>query len=322
MRILFWGTPEFAVLPLRALLGEGHDVVGVVTQPDKPRGRSRTQLDPSPVKVVALEEGLPVLQPEKPRGDAFMAEVQALAPDISVVVAYGHILPKAVIDLPPQGTLNIHASLLPVLRGAAPIQAAILQGMAETGVTIMQMVPALDAGDMLHVLRTPIGTDTTYGELHDQLAEMGALAICQALTLIEAGVSRAVPQDDAQSTYAPKIERPMARLDFTRPAVEVARVVRAFDPRPGAYASLRGQDVKCFSARLVGDGTDAALDEPALASPPGTVRSADDGGLVVRCGTGAVRLLDVQPSGKPRMTAASWARGRGVATGDAFALPA
>jgi methionyl-tRNA formyltransferase len=151
---------------------------------------------------------------------------------------------------------------------------------------------------------------------------MGALAICQALTLIEAGVSRAVPQDESQSTYAPKIERPMARLDFTRPAVEVARVVRAFDPRPGAYASLRGQDVKCFSARLVGDGTDEALDEPALASPPGTVRRADDDGLVVRCGIGAVRLLDVQPSGKPRMTAASWARGRGVATGDAFALPA
>jgi methionyl-tRNA formyltransferase len=322
MRILFWGTPEFAVPPLRALLGEGHDVVGVVTQPDKPRGRSRTQVDPSPVKVVALEEGLPVLQPEKPRGEAFLAEMRELAPDISVVVAYGHILPQSVIDLPPQGTLNIHASLLPALRGAAPIQAAILQGMPETGVTIMQMVPALDAGDMLHVLRTPIGADTTYGELHDQLAEMGALAIVQALTLIEAGVSRAVPQDEAQATYAPKIERPMARLDFTRPALEVARVVRAFDPRPGAYASLRGRDVKCFGARLVGDGSDAALDEPALASPPGTVRSADDDGLLVRCGTGAVRLLDVQPSGKPRMTAASWARGRGVSAGDAFALPA
>jgi methionyl-tRNA formyltransferase len=319
MRILFWGTPDFAVPPLRALLGEGHDVVGVVTQPDKPRGRSRTHLDPSPVKVVALEEGVPVLQPEKPRGDDFEAALRALAPDISVVVAYGHILPKRVIDLPPRGTLNIHASLLPLLRGAAPIQAAILEGLPETGITIMQMVPALDAGDMLHVLRTPIGGETTYGELHDQLAEMGAIAIVQALTLIEAGVSRAVPQDDASSTYAPKIARDMARLDFSDGARAVSRVARAFDPRPGAFAAFKGSDVKCFGVRLVGDGSDHALDEPTRASPPGTVRSAGDDGIVVRCGVGAVRFLDVQPSGKPRMSAGAWTRGRGVSAGDQFA---
>ncbi|WP_434479901.1 methionyl-tRNA formyltransferase [Gemmatimonas sp.] len=321
MRILFWGTPDFAVPPLRALLGEGHDVVGVVTQPDKPRGRSRTQLDPSPVKVVALEEGLPVLQPLKPRGDEFLEQMRELAPDISVVVAYGHILPKVVIDLPPQGTLNIHASLLPALRGAAPIQASILEGHEETGVTIMQMVPALDAGDMLHVLRTPIGAQTTYGELHDQLAEMGALAIVQALAMIESGVSRAVSQDDAASTYAPKIDRTMARLDFAKRAELVSRTARAFDPRPGAFAALRGVDVKLFGACVVGDGSDDALDEPTRASPPGTVRSANDDGLVVRCGEGAVRFLDVQPSGKPRMTVAAWSRGRGVNVGDMFDLP-
>jgi methionyl-tRNA formyltransferase len=319
MRILFWGTPDFAVPPLRALLGEGHDVVGVVTQPDKPRGRSRTQLDPSPVKRVALEEGLPVLQPEKPRGDEFEAAVRALEPDMSVVVAYGCILPKRVIDLPSAGTLNIHASLLPVLRGAAPIQAAILEGMSETGVTIMQMVPALDAGDMLHVVRTPIGIDETYGELHDKLAEVGALAIVQALALIEAGVSRPVPQDHTASTYAPKIERDMARLDFTRRAIEVSRVTRAFDPRPGAFASLNGADLKCFGVRLVGDGSDSALDEPTRSSPAGTIRSITDDGLLVRCGEGAVRFLDVQPSGKPRMTAAAWGRGRGASVGDQFA---
>jgi methionyl-tRNA formyltransferase len=318
MRILFWGTPDFAVPPLRALLGEGHDVVGVVTQTDKPRGRSRTQLDPSPVKIVALEEGLPVLQPEKPRGDDFEAAVRALEPDISVVVAYGRILPKSVIDLPPMGTLNIHASLLPELRGAAPIQAAILQGLPETGITIMQMVPALDAGDMLHVLRTPIGSDTTYGELHDQLAEMGAVAIVQALTLLDAKLSRAVPQDEALSTYAPKIVREMARLDFSASAVEVSRITRAFDPRPGAFAPFKGADVKCYSARLVGDGSDDALDEPTRASPAGTVRSATDDGVVVRCGVGAVRFLEVQPSGKPRMSAGAWARGRGVQAGDQF----
>lgn len=321
MRILFWGTPDFAVPPLRALLGEGHDVVGVVTQPDKPRGRSRTQLDPSPVKVVALEEGLPVLQPSRPRGEAFEHEMRALAPDISVVVAYGHILPKSVIDLPPQGTLNIHASLLPALRGAAPIQASILEGHDETGITIMQMVPALDAGDMLHVLRAPIGPETSYGELHDHLAELGAMGIVQALAMIEAGVSRSVSQDAAHATYAPKIHREMARLDFSRPAIEVSRVARAFDPRPGAFATLRDADVKCFGARVVGDGSDDALDGPTVASPPGTVRSADDSGLVVRCGVGAISVQDVQPSGKPRMTAAAWSRGRGVSVGDVFTLP-
>jgi len=316
VRILFWGTPDFAVPPLRALIGEGHDVVGVVTQPDKSRGRSRTQLDPSPVKRVALEEGIPVLQPEKPRGDAFLDAMRALAPDVSVVVAYGCILPKAAIDLPPLGTLNIHGSILPALRGAAPIQAAILAGMTETGITIMQMVPALDAGDMLHVLRTPIESDETYGELHDRLSELGALAIVQALAMIDTQMVRPIAQDHAQSTYASKIDRDMARLDFTWSAERVSRVTRAFDPRPGAFASLRGVETKLFSVRVVGDGTNDDLDEPTLASPPGTVRVANDEGLLVRCGEGAVRFLDVQPSGKPRMTAASLARGRGVSVGD------
>jgi methionyl-tRNA formyltransferase len=316
MRVLFWGTPDFAVPALRALLGEGVDVVGVVTQPDRPRGRSRSRLDPSPVKVVALEEGIPVLQPERPRGDAFLVEMQALAPDLSVVVAYGHILPTAVIDLPRLGTLNIHASLLPALRGAAPIQAAILEGHAETGVTIMQMVPALDAGDMVHVLRTPIEPDETYGELHDRLAELGALAIVQALALLEAGAARAVPQDASRATYAPKITREMAQVDFTRPARAVARVVRAFDPRPGAFTLRQGAAVKLLGARVEGDGTDDALDEPTRSAPPGTVRAADADGLLVRCGTGAVRVAEVHPAGQGRMTAQAWARGRGVVVGD------
>jgi len=318
VRILFWGTPDFAVPPLRALLGEGHDVVGIVTQPDKPRGRSRSQLDPSPVKQVALEEGIPVLQPEKPRGDAFMSAVRGLEPDVSVVVAYGRLLPQAVIDLPPHGTLNIHGSLLPQLRGAAPIQAAILEGLRETGITIMQMVVALDAGPMLHVLRTPIDEIETYGELHDRLSELGAMGIVQALALIEAGLAHPVPQDDRVATYAPKIERPMARLDFGASAQRVARVTRAFDPRPGAFTMLHGVEVKCFGARVVGDGSDDALDEPTRSSPPGTIRSADDDGLLVRCGVGGVRFLEIQPSGRSRLSPAAWARGRGVQVGDAF----
>jgi methionyl-tRNA formyltransferase len=321
MRILFWGTPDFAVPPLRALLGEGHDVVGVVTQPDRPRGRSRSQLDPSPVKLVALEEGLPVLQPDKPRGEAFMAELEALQPEISVVVAYGHILPKAVIDAPVLGTVNIHASLLPALRGAAPIQAAILEGHSETGVTIMRMVPALDAGPMLHVLRTPIFPDTTYGELHDQLSELGAVGIVQALALLFVGAAREVAQDDALATYAAKISRESARLDFSQPAVQVSRVIRAFDPRPGAHTTLRGAAVKCFGVRVRAE-TDAELtDEPLRASRPGTVRAIDADGLVVRCGDGAVRIAEVQPAGKARLSPLDWQRGRGIQVGDCFDDP-
>jgi methionyl-tRNA formyltransferase len=318
VRILFWGTPDFAVPPLRALLGEGHDVIGVVTQPDKPRGRSRSQLDASPVKLVALEESLPVLQPEKPRGDEFMASMKALEPDLSVVVAYGHILPRAVIELPGMGTLNIHGSILPALRGAAPIQAAILQGLTETGVTIMQMVPALDAGPMLHVVRTNILPDETYGELYDRLSELGAMAIVQALALIETGLALPIPQDDSQATFASKITRESGRLNWMLPAEIISRTIRAYDPRPGAFTTHHGMDVKCFCGAPVGRGTDDELDEALRASPPGTVRTIDAEGMVVRCGTGAVRIKDVQPSGKARIGPLAWSRGRALAVGDRF----
>jgi methionyl-tRNA formyltransferase len=321
MRILFWGTPEFAVPPLRALIGEGHEVISVVTGPDKPRGRSRSRLDPSPVKVVAMQEGVPVLQPEKPRGDEFMAAMEKLAPDISVVVAYGHILPRVAIDLPRLGTLNIHASLLPALRGAGPIQAAILGGLSETGVTIMQMVPQLDAGPMLHTLRTPIHSDETYGELHDRLTELGALGIVQALAMIDSGVARPITQDDEAATYAPKVDRTMTRLDFSKDADAVSRTTRAFDPRPGAFATLRGVEIKLFGASVVGDGSDEPLDDTVRASPPGTVRAIDVEGLLVRCGSGAVRFCGVQPSGKSRLAPLDWARGRGVTIGDRFDEP-
>jgi methionyl-tRNA formyltransferase len=308
MRILFWGTPDFATPPLRALLGEGHDVVGVVTQPDRPQGRSRSVLVPSPVKVIALEEGLPVLQPEKPRGDAFMEEVRSLAPDLSVVVAYGHILPKAVIDLPAQGTLNIHASILPKLRGAAPIQAAIRLGLGETGVTIMRMVPALDAGPIVHVLRTPIPDDETYGELQLRLSELGAEALVEALVLMANGTAPEIPQDDTQATFAPKVERDDARVEWTRPAIEVARLVRAYDPRPGAWTTKSGLEVKLFGARVVDGSSDGAL--------AGTVAAMDGNGIVVASDSGLVRIADVQPAGKKRVKAVEWVRGRGVSVGE------
>ena len=316
MRILFWGTPDFAVPPLRALLGEGYDVCGVVTGVDKPRGRSRSRLDPSPVKALAVAEGLPVLQPEKPRGDAFLDAVRALAPDLSVVVAYGHILPKAVIDLPPRGTLNIHASLLPAFRGADPIRAALLAGLATTGVSIMRMVPALDAGPVLHTHATPIASDETYGELWERLAELGAQALVEALTLIELGAARETPQDDALATYAPKITRADARLDWTRPAEDVARAVRAYDPRPGAFGVLRGAERDAVEVKLF--GARAVLVEEHPDVTPGEVIALGAEGLDVKCGEDAVRLAYVQPAGRGRLTAADWARGRGVEIGDLF----
>ena len=309
MRVLFWGTPEFATAPLRALLGEGFDVVAVVTQPDKPVGRSRSRLRASAVKEVALAEGLPVLQPEKPRGDEFLAELRAFTPDVSVVVAYGHILPKAVIDLPRLGTLNIHASLLPALRGAAPIQAAIREGLGETGVTIMQMVPAMDAGPIVHQVRTPIVDDETAGELALRLSELGAAALIEGLALIELGLAKPQPQDEAAATYAAKLTRETARVDWTQSAHDVGRHVRAYDPKPGAWAQVRGAEVKLFGARVAPRGTSHLA---------GEVLSIDDVGLLVACGAGAVRISVVQPAGKRRLSPAEWANGRGVAVGDRF----
>jgi methionyl-tRNA formyltransferase len=309
VRVLFWGTPEFATAPLRALLGEGFDVAAVVTQPDKPVGRSRSSLRGSAVKEVAVAEGIPVLQPEKPRGDEFLEQLRALSADLSVVVAYGHILPRAVIDLPRLGTVNIHASLLPALRGAAPIQGAIREGLGETGVTIMQMVPALDAGPILHQARTTILEDETAGELSLRLSELGAGALIEALALIELGMAVPQPQDDSMATYAPKLTRESGFVDWTAGAHEVGRHVRAYDPKPGAWARVRGGEVKLFGARVAPRGSSHGA---------GEVLAIDEAGMLVACGGGALRITVVQPAGKRRLSPLEWANGRGVAVGDCF----
>lgn len=309
MRVLFWGTPEFATPALRALLGEGFDVVGVVTQPDKPVGRSRSTVHAPPVKQVAVDEGVPVLQPERPRGGEFLASLRGLSPDISVVVAYGHILPREVVDLPPRGTLNIHASLLPDFRGAAPIQAAIREGCEWTGVSIMRMVERLDAGPVILQLGTSVNEDETYGELALRLSEIGAAALIEALALIELGKATETPQNDALATYAPKIDRTLTRVDWSRHAQEVARAIRAYDPRPGALATVDGHDVKLFGARKV-----AGIER----GEPGKVLAAGDEGLVVACGEEAVRISHVQPAGKRRIGAGEWVRGRGITVGRRF----
>jgi methionyl-tRNA formyltransferase len=311
VRVLFWGTPQFAVPSLRALAEEGHDVVGVVTQPDRPAGRGR-QLASSAVKQVALEDGgYPVLTPEKPRGEEFMASVRALAPDISVVVAYGHILRPEVLEQPPLGSINVHASLLPDLRGAAPINWAIARGKQVTGVTIMRMVQAMDAGPLLFQAEEPIEPGETATELTARLSEIGAEALVEALALLQAGELEERAQDDALATYAPKVDRAVARIDWTMDALSVGNHVRGMDEVPGAWTLHRGQPLKLFRPTVDGERRPDAA--------PGTVVAADrQAGLLVATGDGVLAFAETQPSGGRRMAASAWIAGRQVAEGDRF----
>jgi len=305
VRVVFWGTPEFAAPSLRALLGEGFDVVAVVTQPDKPQGRSR-EIIPSPIKQIAIEEELDILQPKNARDLELFNTLEKLKPDISIVVAYGHILPQKIIDVPRLGTLNVHASLLPLLRGAAPIQAAILEGFTETGVTVMRVVQKLDAGPMILQSETPIVDDETYGELQNRLSELGALTLVEALTLYTLP-GRVVerPQDDSRATFASKITRESARIDWRNSALEIARQIRAFDPKPGAFTKSSRGDLKLFGPKVM-DG---------IKAKPGEVLKTK-AELIVACGLDALRVTEVQPSGKSRMSANDWTRGRAVAVGE------
>ena len=306
MRVVFFGTPEFAVPSLEALLGEGFDVVAVVTRPDKPQGRSRSESVAPPVKVAAQAEEVPVLQPDRPTGAEFLARLRALAPDVGVVVAYGHILPPELLGLPRHGMINVHPSLLPELRGAAPIEWAILNGLSQTGVTIMQMETGLDSGPILLQIPHDIDPDVTAGELSEHLSEMGAQALVEALALLEAKQLTPRAQDHARATYAAKVTRETRRIHWSDPAERVARVIRAFDPAPGAWTELGGREVKLFGAR-VAEGSGAS----------GEIRTTD-GGLRITAGRGAVTIDEVQPAGKPRMSAADWVRGRGAQAGQRF----
>ena len=306
MRIVFFGTPEFAVASLRALIRERFTLAGVVTQPDKPQGRSRSTLVPPPVKVAALEAGIQVLQPARPVGDLFLASLRRLEADLGVVVAYGHILRREVLDAPTLGMINVHASLLPRFRGAAPIQHAILAGDRETGISIMRMEEGLDSGPVLLRLSTPMADGETAGTLTTLLASLGAAALVEALSHLSAGTATAQPQDSATATYAPKISRESARLDWSRDAAALERQVRAFDPVPGAWASLGGVPVKLFGGMpAVGGGE------------PGSVLAASDR-LVIAAGSGAIAVSEVQPAGRNRLTVEEWVRGRGITAGSRF----
>jgi len=304
MRIVFFGTPEFAVPALQALLRERYQVVGVVTQPDKPQGRSRSTLVAPPVRLEADRAGIPVLQPDRPLGDVFLAGLRRLEPELGIVVAYGHILRPAVLSLPAQGMINVHASLLPRWRGAAPIQHAILAGDRETGISIMQMEEGLDSGPVLHRIATPLDDRETAGALAARLGELGATALVDALSLLAAGFAKPEPQDPAKVTLAPKIDRDSARLDWHREAAALARQVRAFDPAPGAWTTLSEASVKLFGAVATGQ-----------AGEPGRILAAGDK-LVVGTGLGALEVREVQPAGRTRLTVGDWVRGRGIAVGD------
>jgi methionyl-tRNA formyltransferase len=288
MRIIFAGTPEFAAQHLQALLDAGREIIAVYTQPDRPAGRGQ-KLMPSPVKQLALQHNIAVYQPQTLRDPAAQAELAALKPDLMVVVAYGLILPQAVLDTPRLGCINSHASLLPRWRGAAPIQRAIQAGDAISGVTVMQMEAGLDTGPMLLKVTTTITADDTGGSLHDRLAELGSQAVVEAVSKLAAGELQGEVQDDSLATYAHKLNKDEARLDWNRPAEELERLVRAFNPWPICHSKLNGEPLKVLAAQL-GEGKGA----------PGTVLAADKSGLTVACGEGALRLTRLQlPGGKP-----------------------
>ncbi|HRO36625.1 methionyl-tRNA formyltransferase [Thauera sp.] len=309
LRVAFAGTPEFAAQALDAILKAGYAVPLVLTQPDRPAGRGM-KLSPSAVKQLALAHGIEVDQPEKLRTDEQRARLAACAPDVLVVAAYGLLLPPAVLALPRLGCINIHASLLPRWRGAAPIHRAIEAGDAQTGITIMQMDEGLDTGPMLLRRTLPIAADDTTASLHDRLAALGGECIVEALGTLVAGGLAATPQPAEGVTYAAKIGRAEADIDWSRSAAEIERAMRAFDPFPGAVSTLRDTAIKCWKAQVVaGEGE----------GEPGRVLAVDADGIVVACGRDALRCTVLQRPGSKRLPAGEFLRGFPVSAGERFA---
>lgn len=303
MRILFMGTPDFAVASLRALVEAGHEICGVFTQPDKPKNRGHKMMMP-PVKEYALTQDLPVFQPLKMRDGTALALVQSLAPELIVVAAYGRILPEDILEAAPCGAINVHSSILPQYRGAAPINWAILRGETVTGVTIMYMARELDAGDIIRCAETPIGPDEDAGELTARLAELGAKTLVDVVAELGRGAVERTPQDHSRSTYAPMLDKSLSPMDFTRSAQSLHNQVRGLIPWPCAAMDLQGRTVKVFRTQ-VGEETTA---------PAGTIVAADKKGIAVACGDGRVlRITELQPEGGKRMAAAAYLAGHPIA---------
>ena len=309
MRILFWGTPDFAVPSLRALANDGVEIVGVVTQPDRPAGRGR-RVKMSPVKEEALALGHEVLAPIRPQGQEFIEQITELRPDLSVVVAYGHILKREILDLPSLGSVNVHASLLPQLRGAAPVNWAIIRGHEQTGVTVMRMVEAMDAGPIIHQLSEPISDEDSASELMSRLSELGALALREALGSIKRGDTEEREQLEDAVSYAPKVDRKSARIDWTLSANEVALFIRGMYATPGAWSELAGMPIKFFRPSLV--------PESEFSQPGAVVRADPEQGLVISTSSGGVSVSEVQPASRQRMNTLDWINGRGVKLGQHF----
>ena len=307
MKVVYMGTPDFAVPPLRALVKAGYELVGVVTQPDKPKGRSKTLLPP-PVKEEALKYNIPVYQPLKVREPEFMETLKNLAPDVIVVAAFGQIIPKAILDLPEFGCLNIHASLLPTYRGAAPIQQAVINGDKEAGVTIMKMGTGLDTGDMISRASVLLAEDETGGSLFDRLSELGAELLVKTLPSVFDGTAVYEPQPEESPTpYAGMITKQMGLLDFQKDAETLERLIRGLNPWPSAYTYLNGKTLKIWKAAVENSGS-----EP---ENPGTIIKADKDGIHVVCGQDILILQEVQLEGKKRMDAAAFLRGCHVESG-------
>ena len=305
MKIVYMGTPDFAVGALRALMENGYGVCGVVTQPDKPKGRGKTMV-PTPVKEEAMRWGIPVYQPRKVREPEFLEEMEAVAPDLIVVAAFGQIIPKRLLDLPKYGCINIHASLLPKYRGAAPIQQAILDGEQETGVTLMRMDEGLDTGDIITRVVVPIDREETGGSLFDKLSLAGAQLLVQTLPSIADGTAVFEKQPaESPTPYARMITKQMGLMDFTKSAQELERLVRGLNPWPSAYTFLNGRTFKIWSC----------IPEEETGAEPGTVVRTGREGILVACGAGSLCLTEVQLEGKKRMDADAFLRGYALKPG-------
>lgn len=306
MRILFMGTPDFARTCLEGLVKAGEEIVGVVTQPDRPKGRGYN-LVPPPVKVYAEEQGFKVYQPHSLKDEAFADLLSELDPELIAVVAYGRILPKSVLDYPRYGCVNVHSSLLPLYRGAAPMQRAIMDGRTETGITTMFMAEGLDTGDILEMLTTPIGENDNFEDIHDRLAEMGAELLPHTVKGLEDGTVTPTPQDERGTCYAEKINKEDCVIDFSKSARVIHNQIRGISPIPLAFTTLNGKMLKVVASRVVKDEGKGEA---------GRVINLSDGGIHVQCGEGVIALTSVRPEGKGTMPAADFIRGRKVALGD------
>ena len=322
MRIVFMGTPDFSVPALKALVEAGHQVIAVVTQPDKPKGRGK-EVQMTPVKIQAMEYGIPVYQPAKVREASFVEVLKGLEADVYVVIAFGQILPKAVLELPKYGCINIHASLLPKYRGAAPIQWCVIDGERETGITTMMMDVGLDTGDMLEKAVIPIEEKETGGSLHDKLSMAGGDLILSTLKKLEEGTLVRTPQTDEGTCYAKMLTKSLGDIDWNQGAVSIERLIRGINPWPSAYTMWNGKTIKIWAADVIA-GREAAdfLSEPGVpaetGTAPGTVVCSDKRGLVVCTGGGLLSIRELQMEGKKRMDTPAFLRGYPIPAGDVF----